>query len=308
MPSEINDKVELLGPEERIYDIALNKDDVDWKGLLHQLIRHEGLDMWDIDLGILTNKYLETLKTMKTIDFDISGKLLTIAVFLLKTKAELLVERDLRGIEKRISEVENITDENMLETIEGLQDFDLELNQFSKVKPEEKYVIKIRNPLARKRKVNIFDLIKTLEKTFEQSNKRRLNFLARHPDLHYDGPIYEVKPKDIKTIIDELHKVILEEFSNKKGHTHISFSHLTHGVRHKKGILDKFIPLLHLHNQAKIVVTQEQHFGEIKIELEQIVENSDKEMKGQSDEEIKGKKENIKIKKKVNKKEEKVKN
>jgi len=282
MPSDVNEKVEYLGPEERIYDIALNKDDVDWKGLLHQLIKSEGLDMFDIDLAILTNRYLETLKTMKNIDFDVSGKLLTIAVFLLKNKAELLVERDLRGISRRIAEVENVTGENMLDTIEGLSDFDLELNQFSKLKDKEKYVIKIRNPLARKRKVNIFDLIKTLEKTFEQSNRRRFNFLARHPDLHYEGPMYDIKPKDIKTIIDELHKVILHEFSNKKGQTHISFSHLIFGVKHKRGILDKFVPLLHLHNQAKVVLTQEEHFGEIKIGLEGL---SVKEIQGQRDKE-----------------------
>ncbi len=288
MPSDIN--LENAGFEERIYNIALNKDDIDWKGLLHELILNEGLDMFDIDLSILTNRYLKTLKELKIIDFDVSGKLLTIAVFLLKNKAEILVERDLRGMTKRIAEVENVNQENIFDAIDGLNEFDLELNQFSKLKDKELYSIKIRNPLARKRKVNIFDLIKTLEKTFEQSNKRRVNFLARHPDLHYDGPIYDIKPKDIKTIIDELHKVILKEFSNKKSQTHISFSYLIYGVKHKRGVLDKFVPLLHLHNQNKVVLTQDEHFGEIRIGLESLSAREPESLEIQEQKIIKNKK------------------
>jgi chromatin segregation and condensation protein Rec8/ScpA/Scc1 (kleisin family) len=31
------------------------------------------------------------------------------------------------------------------------------------------------------------------------------------------------------------------------------------------GVLEKFIPLLHLHNQSKVHIDQENHFGDIKI-------------------------------------------
>ena len=70
-----------LKPEERIYVIATDKDTIDWKGFLYQLIHDENLDPWNIDLGILTKRYLSAVKQMKNVDFDITGKFLNIAVF-----------------------------------------------------------------------------------------------------------------------------------------------------------------------------------------------------------------------------------
>lgn len=255
-----NSATEYVRPEQKIYQVATNKNELDWKGFLYQLIYREGLDPWDIDLGILTKTYLEALKSMQDVDFDISGKFLTIAVFLLKTKAENLVEKDLRGIEKQIQEVEN-TSESYMDEIDSLEDLDNQLEMATVKKKKEKYAIKVRNPIARKRKVNIFDLIKTLEKTFEQSNKRRANFFQKHGDVKYDGPMYEKKPKDLKAIIEELYDIILGELSDKKGH--VTFSHISKDSPDKMSILEKFIPLLHLHNQDRVTLKQDNHFGEI---------------------------------------------
>ena len=100
------DSLEYLRPEERIYDMALNKDMINWKNFLHELINHEGLNPWDIDLGVFTRKYLDSLKKLQEVDFDISGKFLTIAVFLLKTKTDALLEKDIRGMEDTIANYE----------------------------------------------------------------------------------------------------------------------------------------------------------------------------------------------------------
>lgn len=249
-------------PEEKIYEIAVNKEKIDWKGFLYQLIYNEGLDPWDIDLGILTKRYLEVLKEMKTIDFDVSGKFLTIAVFLLKTKAENLVEKDLRGIEQQIQQAQN-NSEDFMDELDSLEELDMQIEDMTIKKKKQKYAIKVRNPIARKRKVNIFDLIKALEKTFEQSNKRRANFFQKHTDSKYEGPVYEKKPKDLKAIIEDMYDLILQEIGDKKGH--ITFTHISKEVNHKMGVLEKFIPLLHLHNQDKVTLKQNDHFGDIEI-------------------------------------------
>lgn len=263
MSSNPSDK-NYIRAEDRIYDIALNKDELDWRGFLHDLIYKENLDPWDIDLGIFTKKYLESIKELSNVDFDVSGKFLTIAVFLLKTKAENYVEHDLRGIDRKIAEIErNTLGETIADEWGSLEEFDLALENLNEAKKKEKYSIKVRNPIARKRKVNIFDLIKVLEKTFEQSNRRRANFFVRNQGGEYDGPMYEKKPKDLKQIIEELHNFIIDEFENKKGH--ITFSYLIDGIEHRKGILEKFIPLLHLENQNKVTLKQTNHFGDIEI-------------------------------------------
>jgi chromatin segregation and condensation protein Rec8/ScpA/Scc1 (kleisin family) len=250
-----------IKPEERIYDVAINKDLIDWKSFLYELIYNEGLDPWDIDLAILTKKYIESLKKLKEVDFDISGKFLTIAVFLLKTKTQALLEKDIRGIENKIASIQQSSDG--IEELDSLEEIDGVLDEHDFKKKKSSYTIKYRNPIARKRKVTIFDLIKTLEKTIEQSNRRRSNFFQRQGNSNYDGPMYDKKPKDLKQLIDDLHNLILSEISDKKGH--VTFSHIVRDSNHKMGVLEKFIPLLHLHNQSKVHIDQENHFGDIKI-------------------------------------------
>jgi len=257
------ESLEYVRPEEKIYDLAINKDLINWKSFLYELINNEGLDPWDIDLGILAKKYIDSLKKLKQVDFDISGKFLTIAVFLLKTKTETLLSRDIRGMEETIASYQQ--SENIVDDLEALEDFDLELDNVEKKKT--KYSLKYRNPIARKRKVTIFDLIKTLEKTFEQSNKRRQNFLQRKGSGNYEGPIYEKKSKDLKQLIEELYDAIMFELKAKKGE--VCFSLFMNKESHKLGVLEKFIPLLHLHNHEKIKLSQDEHFGDIKINKHQ---------------------------------------
>ena len=249
--------IEGFKAEEKILQIANSKEEFDWKSFLYDLISKEGLDPWDIDLKSLSQKYLNSINELKEIDFNISGKLLTIAVFLLKTKSVSLVEKDLRGLDEKIAEANRCDlDEDFFE-----EDFeeDLEKNILKKT-----LIMKPRNPMARKRKVTILDLFKTLEKTIEQSNLRRKNiFLKGSDNFEYEGPIYERKNKDLKEIIEELYKTILNHLEKKD---FVEFSHLSKNLNQRIEILEKFIPLLHLHNDSKIVIKQDKHFGEIYVE------------------------------------------
>ena len=253
-------------PEDRIYDVAVNKDIIDWKSFLYELIYKEGLDPWDIDLGILTKKYLIALRDLKEVDFNISGKFLTVAVYLLKTKSEKLLSSDIRGFEDELEEARR--EEGEIESI----DFDeledpLDFNEENSIveNRRKEYKLKFRNPIARKRKVNIFDLIKTLEKTFEQSNKRRANYLQRHGgDIDYTGPTYEKKKKDLKEVIDDLFEEISSHLKEKE---FLEFNHLIKDSKTKLDVIDVFIPLLHLHNQVKVEVKQDSHLDNIKIYL-----------------------------------------
>lgn len=251
---------EYIKAEDRIYDAATNKDLIDWKSFLYELIYKEGLNPWDIDLGVLTKKYLIALRDLKNVDFNISGKFLTVAIYLLKQKSEKLLENDIRGFEDEIS--------NMQEQEEQFDEFDSleDPLEYDNIEPEKKeYKLKFRNPIARKRKVNIFDLIKTLEKTFKQSNKRRANILLRQiEDVDYDGPIYEKKTKDLKQIIEELFENIIYKFETQK-QDKIYFSNIITKNNTKLEVLDLFIPLLHLHNQTRIEVKQDAHFEDIQI-------------------------------------------
>ena len=59
--------------------LLLDKDDVTWKQILYDLVRNEQMNPWDIDVSVLSQKYIETIKGLKQHDFRISGKVLLAA-------------------------------------------------------------------------------------------------------------------------------------------------------------------------------------------------------------------------------------
>ncbi|MBU1863403.1 MAG: segregation/condensation protein A [Candidatus Omnitrophica bacterium] len=59
--------------------------------LLLHLIRENKVDIFDIPITVIADKYLEYLKTMKELDLDISGEFLVMAATLLYIKSKMLL-------------------------------------------------------------------------------------------------------------------------------------------------------------------------------------------------------------------------
>jgi segregation and condensation protein A len=59
--------------------------------LLLHLIREHKVDIFDIPIALITEKYLETLKTMRELDLDIAGEFLLMAATLTHIKSRLLL-------------------------------------------------------------------------------------------------------------------------------------------------------------------------------------------------------------------------
>lgn len=256
---------EYIPPQDEIYNVATNATAFDWKHVLEDIIYKNNLDPFDIDISILTKTYLQTIQNLEDLDFSISGKLLTVAVFLLKKKAQYLVDHDISGMDDTLNALQEVEDDEFDMGLDMLEDMDEMLDSKSRRRKSGDYQLKVRNPIARKRKVTLHDLIGALEKTFKQSNQRRKNLLLKNTDVEYSGPNYhERKKKDLKTIIEELFETLLEEFSSKKAHV-VFHKHILGEKEHKMSVLDKFIPLLHLHNQEKVVLKQNEHLKDIEI-------------------------------------------
>jgi segregation and condensation protein A len=62
--------------------------------LLLHLIKEHQVDIFDIPIALITEKYLAHLKTMREIDLDIAGEFLVMAATLLHLKSRLLLPRD----------------------------------------------------------------------------------------------------------------------------------------------------------------------------------------------------------------------
>jgi len=260
----MSEEISYIEPTKEIYNVAINENHLDWKQFLFKLINRGNLDPWDIDLSKFTILYLTEFKKIEKINFNVAGKFLTIAVYLLKIKAKKLLNEDIVNYGDKIDELEN--DINDFSDLEDFEDFTDSLEDLQK--KWENYKLDFKNPLERKKKVSIYDLVKTLEITLEQSDKRAKNLFQKKEKIEYDGPQFKKNKEDLKQIIEELYLKILEEIGKtQKGH--IKFSDIKKDAKSKIDILQKFIPLLYLHNDSKIRLNQKEHFDDFKIHIEE---------------------------------------
>src|SRR3989344_40742 len=112
----------------------------------------------------------------------------------------------------------------------------------------------IKTPLPRKRKVTLADLMNALQKALDVSNRKALR---RQLEAQINVKIPERKI-DITALIMEVYNKITEFFKFDKK-SKLTFTKLVNSQRKEDKVLT-FIPLLHLDNQEKINLSQEQHF------------------------------------------------
>ncbi|MBI2109725.1 hypothetical protein HYT58_00960 [Candidatus Woesearchaeota archaeon] len=72
--------------QERLFDMLVNQDEITWQAIIYDLVKSEQMDPWDIDINILTHRYLETVRGLEEHNFFISGKVILAAAILLKIK------------------------------------------------------------------------------------------------------------------------------------------------------------------------------------------------------------------------------
>lgn len=229
--------------QDKIFELLFDKDEITWQTILYDLVRTEQMNPWDINISLLTQKYLEMLKKLKEMDFRLSGKVLLAAAILLKIKSNKLI-----GDIGRLEELMTSTgDEEFYEDISDLEQFE---------KGEAASLIP-RVPQPRKRKVSIYDLVNALQKALEVKKRRVLRSI---PNMEIDIP---KKKKDITLIIKEIYEKIKGFFIAGK---RLTFSNLVPSDK-KEDKVYTFIPLLHLTHQQKINLEQKEPFGEIEILL-----------------------------------------
>ncbi len=237
-----------MDPHEKIFSIILSKaDEVTWQSIIYELVKNEQMDPWDIDISLLTQKYIDMLRSLKEHDFRVSGKVLLAAAILLKIKSTKLVGDDLSELDRLLMGVEDEMEELGFEESGQIE----KLTEIPALIP--------RTPQPRKRKVSIFDLVEALERALEVKKRRLLHSI---PPLNLEAP---KKKKDITEIIREVYGRIKLFFINTIKNK-LTFKKLLPSES-KEDKVHTFIPLLYLAQQNKIELSQEFPFGEIEILL-----------------------------------------
>ncbi len=236
--------------EDQIYELLVNKDEITWQGLLYDLVKQENMNPWDIDISRLSQRFLESLRKLREMDFRVSGKIILAAAILLKIKSERLLGEDLDNLDRLFTQSE--------ETEDIFEDLGLAI-QRGNVSIEDMRLIP-RTPQPRKRKVSIFDLVNALQKAMEVKKRKTLREM---PEINIRIPHKKV---DITELIKLTYTKVRVHYSKNKNI--LTFSVLCPSDTREDKVYT-FIPLLHLSNQdqRKVDLLQEKNFGEIQITL-----------------------------------------
>lgn len=239
--------------QEKIFEMLFNEDEITWQTMIYEAVRNEQMDLWDIDISLLAQRFLEMLKKLKEMDFRISGKIILAAAILLKLKSRHLVEKDITELDRLISSSEQ-TEEEFYDELEA------DLYQHGAVKiGDDSYQLIPRTPQPRKRKVSVYDLVEALNKALEVKRRRVIDTI---PDVKIELP---KKTTDISVVIQDVY-IQIRGFFLKHRQQKLTFTQLIPSDKKEDKVMT-FIPLLHLTTQRKIDLFQKVHFGEIEIIL-----------------------------------------
>jgi segregation and condensation protein A len=241
---------------DKVLEILFDKDEITWQTIIYELIKSGEIDPWNVNISLLTQRYIETVKKLEELDFRLSGKVLLAAAILLKIKSNRLMGEDLAHLDSLFSQKE--------EEAEIFEEPNLNLTE------QEKAELIPRVPQPRKRKVSVYDLVNALEQAL-QVKRRRL--MSNIPVTNVDIP---KKTRNITAVITEVYNKVKIFFAQNKKNK-LTFSQLIPSDS-KEDKVYTFIPLLHLDNQRKIDIYQYQHFGEIGVSLRQTEQEIKKEL------------------------------
>ncbi len=203
------------------------------------LVLSREIDPWDIDIIDLTNKFLDRLRKLKTLDLRISGKTILTASILLRMKSEHLMRE-----EKKEEE-----DDAFFDFWEDIENAEFEMDD-------------IKPPLRRRNvgKMTLPELFEALIDALEEGERPKKKIIAKlGPQLYQ---IDEIKA-DIRKQVEKLYQHLLELKDIKDI---IEFSELLE-ERTTREIARLFLYILFLYSDRKIDVTQEMMFGEILIKV-----------------------------------------
>jgi len=237
--------------QEQVHDLLFNRE-IEWQEIIYDLINTEQLDPWNINITLLTEKYLEKIQNLEEADFFISSKVLLAAALLLRIKSEILLNKHIKSIDEILFGAKE-QKKHILERIEL---------------DEEVPILVPRTPMSRVKKVTLQELMDALNKAIVTENRRIKKEIINKNALREAGIAIPKRKFSIKDKIKEIYERLFGHFEENKGEHKVTFTDFV--GKNKEERIIAFAPLLHLENQKKVWLEQEAHFEEISIWLKEV--------------------------------------
>ncbi len=226
--------------------------------VLVQLAEKGEIDPWDINIIEVTNKYLDALDKSPRENLLNAGRAIFFASVLLRLKSEVLL---------------SISNETLLNS-QQTEDFFPEDSLFSDSNNPPLDLSRLESFLVRsslgkqqrKRKISLKDLIFALQQAEEEEDRRALRAKLRAnrvitiitPEM--SDSIFELAhEEDIDEYVEKIEAIIQEHLTNEKP---ISLTLLSELLNSKT---KPFVALLFLAHSKKVVLEQNEFYGEVLI-------------------------------------------
>ncbi|MBI3334290.1 segregation/condensation protein A [Candidatus Pacearchaeota archaeon] len=249
--SEQASPVQKVG-QDQIHGLLFSEQ-LSWQAIIYDLINTEQLDPWDIDLSLLSQKFLEKVRALEEANFFISSKVLFAASLLLRMKSEILLERDIEELDAVLfgrKEEARVYKQERIELEEEI--------------PE----LMVRTPLPRFKKVTLEQLMRALD-TAIKTETRRIQKVVLTKQQEYETALSLPKRRiNIQDSIASVYQKLEDSFINRE--EKLAFSEFSGSEKDER--IATFIPLLHLDNQHKVWLEQTAHGDEIWILLKHLYE------------------------------------
>ena len=204
-----------------------------WREMLYDMIYEYGIDPWNIDIEKITSIYIEKIRKIQFLDLRIPANLILAAAILLRIKTY-----------RMITYQQQTTIDEFVEHI-----------PYSQIE-----TIELKGRIPPKGRITIEDLVNAIEEVIKISKKKK----EQNTYIQNLSPI-QIKLSEFR-VDKEMEKLYQKIKQNIDKYGLVTFSCLVE-EKTKKQIIYTFIPLLFLAQNGKIMLFQEEIFGEIFIKL-----------------------------------------
>jgi segregation and condensation protein A len=218
--------------------IDLMVSEPSWEDVIVKIVAEEGMDPWSVDIIRLSNVFLDYLKKIEELDLRIPARFILIASILLRMKSDVLTEKKEKVL---IPESEKEPDE-MLRVLASIPPLNPPIKR-----------IPLRN-------VSLDELISALRKAYDVQDRRVERRRRVKKAVDFAMPLTEEDITErINKLLTDINQALLDV-------DNIEFSRLVKRWGREE-IVETLIPLLHLSQDGKINLLQNELFKEIMVKM-----------------------------------------
>ncbi len=209
------------------------------------------IDPWNVNVVDVTDRFLRRIEAAKRLDLRVSGRVLLYAAILIRMKAEAITL-------EAIGEVEDEVEDYFPYFI----DEPIEFPEYEEGEMEDTLLEILASQRRRVRKITTLkDLIDELKRA-EEVEKRRRRRRARRQDVTIEAALKVPHEESLEETIARVEKEIFDVLGRSGSTTLFSL------VRRwdVSTLVDYYISILHLTFRRKILIKQEEFYGDIEIQ------------------------------------------